>query len=253
MVSKGLIKTINSLEQKKYREKLKLFVAEGEKLVNDLIGMGAPVNMVITSKTLHNLPSSIELITCQPSELSKISFLKNNQGVLALVNIVENQLDLSLLHGKLSLALDGIQDPGNMGTIIRLANWFGVSNILCSNDCVDIYNPKVVQASMGAILGMKICYTELNDAFDILTKYPDYQIYGSFMKAESIYTANLEQNGIIVMGNEGNGISNSIEKKISKRISIPAFYSSNFKAESLNVGVATGIILSEFARRTNHS
>jgi RNA methyltransferase, TrmH family len=250
MLSKGLIKTINSLDQKKYREKSKLFVAEGEKLVSDLIRMGAPVKKVISSKQISNISSSIEYIECNPSEMDKISFVKNNQGVLSLVEIVDKDLNLNLLHGKLSLGLDGIQDPGNMGTIIRLANWFGISNILCSRECVDVYNPKVIQASMGAFAGVNIFYTELESSVDALIKVPDYQVYGGFMEAESIYSANLESNGILIMGNEGNGISKAIENKISRRISIPAFYIGDFKAESLNVGVATGIILSEFVRQT---
>jgi RNA methyltransferase, TrmH family len=250
MISKGLIKLINSLNHKKYREEFKLFVAEGEKLIYDLMSMGAPVKKVITSKSLTNISSSIEIINCHSSELDKISFLKNNQGILALIEIIDKPLELSLLKDKLSLGLDGIQDPGNMGTIIRLANWFGISNILCSNDCVDIYNPKVVQASMGALMGVNIFYTELENAIETLLESPNYIVYGGFMEAESIYSAQLQSNGILIMGNEGNGISKIIEKKITRKISIPTFHTGDFKSESLNVGVATGIILSEFARQT---
>jgi RNA methyltransferase, TrmH family len=251
MLSKGLIKIINSLNQKKYREKYQLYIAEGEKLINDLINMGSPVEKIISTKPLEFIPIGIEFIQCQQSELDKLSFLKNNQGIIALVKILKKPLILNDLHGRISIALDGIQDPGNMGTIIRLANWFGIKSILCSFDCVDIYNPKVVQAAMGAIMGVEIYYTELEAAIDSLIQNNDYKVYGAYMEGESIYETNLERNGILIMGNEGKGISEKIEQKISKKISIPSFRSDKFRAESLNVGVATGIIISEIVRQSN--
>jgi TrmH family RNA methyltransferase len=138
-----------------------------------------------------------------------------------------------------------------MGTIVRLANWFGVEHILCSSDCVDIYNPKVVQASMGAIMGVKVNYLDLPEMIDLLVKHAEYQIYGAFMKGESIYNLKLEQNGLLVMGSEGKGISDRVSSKVGTKISIPAFYGTNCASESLNVGVATGIIISEFARQSS--
>jgi RNA methyltransferase, TrmH family len=251
MLSKALVKTINSLIHKKYREKHQLFVAEGEKLIKDLIRMNAPVVTIISSKTFDSIPNGVEFIQCLPYELDKLSLLMNNQGIIALVKITEKHLDFYNLDKQLSIGLDGIQDPGNMGTIIRLANWFGIKNILCSNDCVDIYNPKVVQASMGALMGVDIHYTDLENALHELQKISDYMVYGTYMQGDSIYTAQLSTNGILVMGNEGKGISEKIGQKINKKISIPAFFNGSFNAESLNVGVATGIIISEFVRQSD--
>jgi len=211
----------------------------------------APIQTIITSKLRTNLPDSAELIQCTPSDLDKISFLKTNQGIIALIKITDKSLNINSLTGVLSIGLDGIQDPGNMGTIIRLANWFGIRQIICSPDCVDIYNPKVVQATMGALMGVEVHYAELDDVLSKLKLNADFKIYGAFMEGKSIYTSVLKREGILIMGNEGNGISAKIEKYIDEKISIPAFYSGNFKAESLNVGVATGIIISEFVRQVN--
>jgi RNA methyltransferase, TrmH family len=250
MLSKALIKIINSLSHKKYREKYRLFVAEGEKLVGDLIKMRAPVKTILSSKPINYIPDGVEFIQCAPSELDKISFMMNNQGIIALIRIIDKPLDLNSLNGSVSIGLDGIQDPGNIGTIIRLANWFGVKHILCSKECADIYNPKVVQATMGAMMGVEIHYLELENVLKELKKSADFKLYGTYMEGESIYSSKLKSNGMLIMGNEGKGISERIGKLINKKISIPPFYSGNFKVESLNVGVATGIIISEFVRQS---
>ncbi len=250
MLSKGLIKLANSLNYKKYREIHQLFIAEGEKLVSDLIKMGAPIKTIISVRKPDFCPSGAELILCKPSELEKIGFLKNTSGIVALVKIIENQFDVNGLYGKLSIGLDGIQDPGNMGTIIRLANWFGIEHIVCSTDCVDIYNPKVVQATMGALIGVKIDYVDLPDTLDLLLKYDDFLVYGTYMEGKSIYQSKFKKNGILIMGNEGKGISEKVSEKVNKKLSIPAFYSDNIASESLNVAVATGIIISEFCRQS---
>jgi len=250
MLSKALIKLVNSLDNKKYRQQHQLFVAEGLKLIYDLIRLKAPIKTIISSRFIEEMSHVAEYIQCKPSELEKISFLKTTPEVVALVEIVEHELIIENLSGKLSIALDGIQDPGNMGTIIRLANWFGIQHIICSKDCADIYNPKVVQASMGALLYVKVHYVDLLTVITELLKFSDYQIYGTFMAGNSIYESALKKNGLLVMGNEGKGISEQIEKLITQRISIPS-YSEGFNgAESLNVGVATGIIVSEFARQS---
>ena len=250
MLSKSLIKLINSLDSKKFRKQHQLFVAEGFKLVNDLVRLKAPIKTIISSHFIEEMSHFADYIQCKPSELEKISFLKTSPEILALVEIVEHEFIKGEISGKLSIALDGIQDPGNMGTIIRLANWFGIQHIICSKDCADIYNPKVVQATMGALLYVKVHYVDLPNVINELLKFPDYQIYGTFMDGQSIYTSNLENNGLLIMGNEGKGISEQIEKLITKRISIPSFTDGFNGAESLNVGVATGIIISEFARQS---
>jgi len=251
MLSKGLIKLVNSLDNKKYRQIHKLFIAEGTKLVNDLIKLEAPIKTIISTSNIERCNQSIEYIQCNSWELEKISFLKTSPEIIALVDIIENDFNINDLPGKLSIGLDSIQDPGNMGTIIRLANWFGIENILCSNDCVDNYNPKVVQASMGALIRVKVHYIDLPDTINELIKFPDYQINGTFMNGECIYSSNLQSNGLIVMGNEGKGISEMVERLVTKRISIPTFSDKFNGAESLNVGVATGIIISEFTRQIN--
>jgi len=249
MLSKNLIKLVNSLENKKFRQIHHIFVAEGAKLVNDLIRLNAPIKTIISTKTIDKLNASTEFIQCKAAELDKISFLKTSPDIIALVEIIESKLELKELSGKLSIGLDGIQDPGNMGTIIRLANWFGIENILCSKDCADIYNPKVVQASMGALLKVKVHYVDLQSVIVDLIKIEDYHIYGTFMQGNSIYQSKLKKNGLLVMGNEGKGISEKIETMVTSKISIPSFSNEFTGAESLNVGVATGIVISEFMRQ----
>jgi TrmH family RNA methyltransferase len=147
---------------------------------------------------------------------------------------------------KLSLVLDGIQDPGNMGTIVRVADWFGIEDIICSPDTADIYNPKTVQATMGAIARVKVHYTNLKD---FLQKHNHLPIYGTFLEGKNIYCESLSENGFIVMGNEGNGIRPETEKAINRKLFIPSFPFEREASESLNVGVATGIICGEFRRR----
>ena len=248
MLSKGLIKLINSLRLKKYRQKHGLFIAEGQKMIEDLSSLNAPIKTIISSEKKFTT-QGIEIVQCADNELDKISFLKTSQNVIALVEIPKYEINNIEVINELSIALDGVQDPGNMGTIIRIANWFGIKNVLCSYDCVDIYNPKVVQATMGALFGTKVHYINLVDQIKDLLKLSDYHVYGTFMEEGSIYQSNLHAKGLIVMGNEGQGISPAVEQLISNRISIPSF-SDGFKgAESLNVGVATGIIVSEFARQ----
>ena len=248
MLSKALIKLINSLKLKKYRELHGLYIAEGQKIVNDLLKLHAPVQTIIScaSGSYHG---DFQVIQCTENEMVKISFLKTSPDVIALVKMPQYEFVASEIKDELSIALDGIQDPGNMGTIVRLANWFGIKAIVCSKDCVDIYNPKVVQATMGALLQVRVHYLDLVNTIEELAKLADYQVYGAFMNGESVYISELSEKGLIVMGNEGKGISPEIEKLVKKRITIPASTKDFTGAESLNVGVATGIIVSEFARR----
>jgi len=248
MLSKGLIKLINSLKHKKYRQKHGYFVAEGQKMVEDLLSLDTPIKTIISSHNKY-AKTNLEFIQCKDQDLNKISFLKTNPQVIALIEIPKYQLNDSEISNELSIALDGVQDPGNMGTIIRIANWFGIKNILCSNDCADIYNPKVVQATMGALLGTKVHYLNLIEKIKELNNISDYQVFGAFMKGSSIYQSDLSSNGLIVMGSEGEGISKELEHLITKRLSIPSFAKDFNGAESLNVGVAAGIVVSEFARQ----
>ncbi len=248
MLSKNLIKLSNSLSIKKYRQQHKLFIAEGQKLVADLLQMKIKINHIITSDNTFDCGCAPVSYATQ-NEMKKISNFKTPSDIIALVEMPEYSISTDEIAEKLSLALDEIQDPGNMGTIIRIANWFGIRNIICSTGCVDVYNPKVVQSSMGAIMGMKIHYTNLPELIVKLKKTGTYKVYGTFMAGENIYNSNLTSKGMIVMGNEGKGISSSVKNLVDCKLSIPSNSQAFAGSESLNVAVATGIIVSEFSRQ----
>lgn len=250
MLSKSLLKQIKSLEQRKFRKESGLFVAEGGKTVQDLIDSGVETrNIIATEEWLksHKLNTSAEITVVNEEEMKKASFLRTPQGVLAVFRQLQHDMDLSVPERELCLALDNVQDPGNMGTIIRIADWFGIENIYCSNGSVDIYNPKTVQATMGAIGRVKIHYTSLPSLINSLNgKAP---VYGTFLDGKDIYGYPLESKGLVIMGNEGNGISEECANLITERLLIPNYPKERSTSESLNVSVATAIICSEFRRR----
>lgn len=240
MVSKNQIKLITGLHQKKQRSANQLFFAEGVKVIQELLQSNFELEHLYT--TLNDFetvqPSKHTLINEQ--ELKKISALATPNSCLAVFKIpAENKI----IDSGLIIALDDIRDPGNLGTILRLCDWFGIKQIICSKETVDIYNPKVVQATMGSIARVNVNYIDLK-TFITQTKLP---VFGTFMDGENIYQSSLPQSGIIIMGNEANGISAEIEKIVTSRISIPRFGELQ-KTESLNVATATAIILSEFKR-----
>ena len=250
MLSKNLIKLVRSLDIKKFRKETNLFVAEGEKLVNDLIESGVECYKIIAiEKHATTLKSKrgIETIIVNDDELKKVSFLKSPQGIVGLFKQKSNKLDTNTPKHKLCLALDDVQDPGNLGTIIRIADWFGIEDIYCSAGTVDVYNPKTVQATMGAIARVNIHYVELPQFMASLEK--SIPIYGTFLNGKNIYEHKLSSNGIIVMGNEGKGIGKECEKFIDERILIPNYPTGRTTSESLNVSTATAIVCSEFRRR----
>ena len=240
MVSKSQIKLITSLAQKKYRYKNGLFVAEGFKTINELINSKFILNRLFTISADFGVDSS-KVQKIDEKELKKISFLKTPQTALALFEIPEEKI---VQEESLILALDGIRDPGNLGTIIRLCDWFGIKRLVCSNDSVDCFNPKVVQATMGSLARVNISYSDLKT----FLKNSELPIYGAFMDGENIYKSETEEKAILVMGNEANGISAEIEALINKKISIPRFGELK-ETESLNVATATAILLSEFKRK----
>ena len=243
MISKNQIKYIRQLELKKFRKREKCFVAEGPKVVGDLMRRYLPTAIFATDE--WSLEHNDEILTrITDEELRRISFLQNPQQVLALFPIPEP--DTTNPIGSLSLALDGIQDPGNLGTIIRIADWFGINTIYCSEDTADAYNPKVVQATMGSLAHVHIIYTDLLQLIQALP--PSYPVYGTLLDGDDIYNQSLSQEGIIVMGNEGNGISEAVRQHITHRLLIPNFHQGE-SAESLNVAIATAITCSEFLRR----
>lgn len=239
MLSKNQIKLIKQLNQKKYRKKHRLFFAEGIKTVKELLASDFRVKALYTTGDfLFTDEEKTQLIS--ERELKKISSLKTPQLVLGVFHIPEVALNKS---AEMSLVLDGIRDPGNLGTIIRLCDWFGIKQLVCSQDTVDCYNPKTIQATMGSLTRVNIIYT------DLITYLEENRqpVFGTFMDGEIIYDQHLPKNSVIVMGNEANGISPEIEQLISYKVTIPQFGKKSL-TESLNVATATGIVLNEFLR-----
>lgn len=240
MVSKNQIKLITSLQQKKYRKQEQLFFVEGVKGVQELLDSNFELHELFTTKSDFMAIDTSKVHTITESELRKISFLTTPNSCLAVFRIPKA---ISYEQKGLIIALDDVRDPGNLGTIIRLCDWFGVKTLFCSEESVDVYNPKVVQATMGSISRVNVVYGNL-EQFLTDAKLP---VFGTFMDGATIYKEKLPTEGIIVMGNEANGISKPIENLVSKRIAIPRF--GDLQAtESLNVATATAIILSEFKR-----
>lgn len=249
MISKSRIKLINSLSQKKYRDESGLFIAEGTKLVTDLAAAFRCPYLVATSDWLkqNNSVQAHEYEEITDDELSKISNQKSPQGVLAVFEKPAYTINKQELSQSLSLALDEVQDPGNLGTIIRIADWFGIHDIFCSENSADAFGPKTVQATMGALARVRV--HTLNLESFLSEQRVQLPVYGTFMNGENIYSKTLTPNGIIVMGNEGNGISTPIEKLVTERLLIPDFPTGQASSESLNVGVATALVCAEFRRR----
>lgn len=247
MISKNKIKYIRSLELKKNRNKEGKFVAEGFKVVDDLLALQPADLIVATQEWLHgkHFAAQTEVIEVTEEELKKVSFLQHPQQVLAVFKQATSG-DYSINTNELNLALDGVQDPGNLGTIIRIADWFGISHIYCSQDTADVYNPKVVQATMGSIARVKVEYGDLLGLVESLPA--DVPVYGTLLDGDNIYQQTLENRGLIVMGNEGKGISPALAKKVNHKLLIPNFPEGRATADSLNVAIATAITCSEFRR-----
>ena len=239
-ISKNQLKLITSLSQKKYRQKHKLFIAEGIKVVNELLNSSFEIEMLFFTDDFSSDLSEDKIVRISEVDLKKVSSLKTPNKVLGLFKI---PVETPLKNKGLVIALDAINDPGNLGTIIRLCDWFGVDEIICSKDTVDCYNPKVVQASMGSLTRISIHYLDLNEYLS-KSKLPTFI---ADMNGENVYKSNLPKEGILIMGNEANGVSEEIKKLITNKISIPRFGETQ-ETESLNVATATAILLSEFKR-----
>lgn len=243
MISKNQQKYIRQLEQKKYRKREGCFVAEGTKVVGDLLKRYQPLDLYATES--WDAPKGVGYTLVSEEELQRVSFQQHPQQVLAIFPIPQPTDPVSL-RGSLTLALDGVQDPGNLGTIIRIADWFGIDTIICSEETADAWNPKVIQATMGSIARVNVIYANLLELLDTLPS--DYPVYGTFLDGENIYTQTLSGEGLIIMGNEGNGISDAVKAKVNRRLLIPDFHQGD-TADSLNVAIATAITCSEFRRR----
>ena len=240
MVSKNQIKLITSLQQKKYRIANKLFIAEGVKGIQELLDSKFELDHLYTTQNDFDAVSNDRKTVISESDLKKITALATANSCLAVFRM---PADKPIIKTGLIMALDSIRDPGNLGTIVRLCDWFGIQQIICSKETVDIFNPKVVQATMGSIARVNVNYIDLSD----FLKETNLPIFGTFMDGENIYKTELLQEGIIIMGNEANGISPELEKLVSDRIAIPRFGKLQ-KTESLNVATAAAIVLSEFRR-----
>ena len=241
MVSDRQIKIIKSLKHKKNRIKHNLFVAEGDKTIVELILSGFNINSLYsTNSQIEDVKNSV--IQLSKPELNKISNLSNPKNSLAVFEIPKSK---DINYNRLIIGLDNISDPGNLGTIIRLCDWFGVEDLICSFDTVDCYNPKVVQASMGSISRVNITYLDLQKTLE----NNSLKTYGTYMQGNSIYEIDEIKKGVILFGNEANGINPNLLKFIDKRLSIPRFGKLQ-KTESLNVANALSIVLSENSRKS---
>jgi TrmH family RNA methyltransferase len=255
MISKNRTKFIVSLRQKKIRDKERLFVIEGDKLIREFLLTGIHLKeLYAKSEFLDSLQADQNLLIDEIEEVSyeelkMISTLKTPHNALAVVRMPESKMDITQIFNQVCAALDFVQDPGNFGTIIRAAAWFGIRNIICSSNCVDVYNPKVIQASMGAILHVNVYYTDLK-MFLIMANEENIPVFGTMLEGKSIYSQKLDNKGIILLGNESKGISDELIPYINHKIMIPGFSDSMPGIESLNVSMAASVIFSEFLRRT---
>jgi RNA methyltransferase, TrmH family len=254
MLSKNKTTFIISLQKKKVRDEYQLYVIEGDKIVREYISAGMPIKSLIAKPEFINSFSEDILNTFETEpvsyeELKQISSLKTPHNALAVVCMPDHKINQKKLLKEKCVVLDCIQDPGNLGTIIRAAAWFGIKNIACSEDCVDIYNPKVIQASMGAIIHVNVLYTDLEKFLGVASgkKVP---VYGTMLEAESIYDTELTGIALILLGNESKGISDNLIPYIDHKIMIPRFTKNKPGIDSLNVGMAASVVFSEFARRS---
>ncbi len=255
MISKNRAKFIVSLQKKKAREEEKLFVIEGDKIVREFLSSGIPIHSLIAKpEFIGSIPGELlsnvaEVDDVSYEVLKSISTLKTPHNALAIIPMPDSDLNLNEVFKELCVALDFVQDPGNLGTIIRAAGWFGIKNIICSPDCVDVFNPKVIQASMGALLHVNVFYSDLK-MFLTASEKENIPVFGTFLEGESIYSHKLANKGIILLGNESKGISVELLPYITDKIMIPKFSKGKYGIDSLNVGMAASVVFSEFARRS---
>jgi TrmH family RNA methyltransferase len=244
-MTKAEIQLVKSLSNKRARTDTGLFVAEGEKLVRELLASPFRVQKIYFTEGEF---AGVETERVSHNEMTRLSHLKTPTDCLALVEIPKYGFDAAAFKGHLTIALDEVQNPGNVGTIIRLADWFGVKNIICSEDSADCFNPKVVQATMGAITRVSVHYGNLQKMLSRVAEQ-GIPLFGTFLEGKNIYDATLPPEGVIVLGNEGKGISAEVSRLISRRLFIPPYPADRQGSESLNVAIAAAIVCSEFRRR----
>ncbi|WP_300722727.1 RNA methyltransferase [uncultured Alistipes sp.] len=244
-MTRSEIQLVRSLSDKRGRSEHGLFVAEGAKLIGELRRSDLRIRRIFATEGLFEGPE-VECVT--EKEMERLSLLKTPSNSLALVEIPRYRLDAAHVGQRLTLALDDVQNPGNLGTIIRLADWFGIGEILCSPATADCFNPKVVQATMGAILRVRVHYVELAPLL-AQAAARGVPVYGTFLEGENLYDTQLGRGGIIVMGNEGRGVRPDVAQAVTRKLFIPPFPADRRASESLNVAMATGIVCAEFRRR----
>jgi TrmH family RNA methyltransferase len=252
VVSSSEIKFIKSLGIKKYRQEYGLFVVEGEKVVGELLESDFTVRDLFCIEEYAGLIKYDKCRVITDKQLERLSFFKTPNKVLAVVEIPKNKYNIEQFLSQdklLLLGLDNINDPGNMGTIIRIANWFGIENIVCSPESVDCYSPKVVQSSMGSLFRVNIYYDDLARAINNIKKSGEVYIYSSNIDGISIYETPIQNRAMLLLGNESHGIRNEISALADYKIKLPSFPAGNSSMESLNVGVAAGVLCAEFRKR----
>jgi TrmH family RNA methyltransferase len=256
MLTKNRIKYLRSLALKKYRDRYKEYMVEGEKIARELIRMHYPLvrQLIASEQWLQDNHAETafareNICIANDNELAGISSLKTPGKVIAVLGMPEHVIDRGNVVSGLSLVLDTIQDPGNLGNIIRIADWFGIRDVFCSVECADCYNPKVVQATMGSILRVNTHYIDLKNLLEDYSSAIGFTIYGTFLSGKPVYGENLAKNAFIVLGNESRGISKRYFPYIKSRLFIPQYGKKSASAESLNVAAAAAIICSEFRRR----
>lgn len=245
MITKAEIQLARSLQDKRARDSEGLFVAEGSKLISEIRSSGLKIRRIYS---LEGALKGADVTTVTKKEMERLSLLKSANNSFALVEIPHYDLRLESLKSSLMIALDQVQNPGNLGTIIRLADWYGIRDIIASCDSADCFNPKVVQATMGSILRVRVHYVDLEKSL-LKARSLQIPIYGTFLEGENIYKSTLTKSGIIVMGNEGRGISDRCAAQVTHKLLIPPYPANSESTESLNVAMATGIVCSEFRRR----
>jgi TrmH family RNA methyltransferase len=252
MLSKNQIKFVNSLKQKKFRDQSGLFIAEGVKIVTELMKSSIVIEQIYATSLFldeNKFDDTIEIVEVKQKELDRISALSTANEVVAICKIPTIELDIKNLSDKLTLVLDNIKDPGNLGTIIRIADWYGIKNIVCSKETVEVFNPKVVQATMGSIARVNVFKTDLISFLDESINKHQLKSYGALLSGENIHQQKLASTGLIVIGNESKGISDDLLPFVTDKIKIPSFSDAPTDgAESLNAAIATAIICAEFRR-----
>ncbi len=255
MISKIQIKNIVALHQGKFRKELKQFIVEGPKVVRELLDSSFSVDAIYATSAWNETDKEkayskkISVTEISSEELKKISVLSTPNQVLAVAQMEVTMLDWGMMSRELTLMLDAIRDPGNLGTIIRIADWFGIGQIICSKDCVEMHNPKVIQAAMGSAFRVKVFYQDLNSFLEDIPD--DIPVYGAFLEGTNLSEIDLQPRGIVVIGSESHGISSVLQPYITEKLFIPSFLSGSLGsglAESLNASVAASIILYEFRR-----